>query len=215
MKLEQQREAVIRACADLCSCGLMRELGAGGNVSVRDQETDLIALTPSQVRYDTMASADVVVTDMHGAVIEAAPGRVPTSEVATHTMIYRELPWVNAVIHTHALYCTAVASVEDHLPAANYELLYFAAREVPVVPFIMPGTEEMARVVVDALQEAPAMVIRNHGLFVVGKDLDSTLVRAVAVEDAARLYYFARTLGKPHLLPPEVCKPGAQGKEVE
>lgn len=208
MKLEQHRKAVINVCLDLCNSGLMCTLGAGGNVSVRDPETGLIALTPSQVRYDTMATSDIVVTDSSGEVIEALPGRVPTSELATHTMIYRNLNDTNGVIHAHAPFCTSVAAVEDQLPALNYELLYFAAREVPVVPFVMPGTTEMAAVVTKALERVPAIIIRSHGLFVIGKDLHTALVRAVAVEDAAKLYYYARTLGEPHLLPLEVKKPG-------
>ena len=207
MKLHSIREQIVAACLDLCHNGLMCNLGAGGNVSVRDPDTGLVALTPSQVRYDTMSAEDIVVTDIDGKIVESLSNRVPTSELATHTMIYREFNDVNAVIHAHAPFITAVTVVEDALPALNYELLYFVGRTVPVIPFVMPGTEEMARDVTGALKESRAMVIRNHGLFVVGEDLASTLVRAVVVEDAARLYCYARSIGEPKLLPVSVKRP--------
>jgi len=208
MKLQTIREQIVAACHDLCRNNLMCNLGAGGNVSVRDTETGLVALTPSQVRYDTMTAEDIVVTDVEGTVVEASANRVPTSELATHTMIYREFDDVHAVVHAHAPYVTAVTVVEDGLPALNYEQLYFISRVVPVIPFVMPGTDEMARDVTAALKKANAMVIRNHGLFAIGASLSETVVRAVVAEDAARLYCYARSIGEPKLLPADVKKPG-------
>ena len=168
MQLIRTRESVLTACRDLCQNGLMRNLGAGGNVSARDLTSGLIAVTPSQLRYDTMSVEDIVLIDLTGEVVEALPTRVPSSETPTNTKIYRHFQNVNAIIHTHAPFCTAVACVEDSIPAANYELLYFIGRSVPVIPFVMPGTEEMADRVVEALTRSPAIVIRNHGMFVVG-----------------------------------------------
>jgi len=208
MRLAQLRKSVLEACDDLCQNGLMRNLGAGGNVSARDPHSGLIAVTPSQLRYDKMSSEDIVITDLDGKVIEALPGRIPTSEILTHTKIYRCFQNVNAVIHTHAPFSVAVASVEDSISALNYELLYFVSRSVPVIPFVMPGTEEMADRVTEALRLAPAIIIRNHGMFVVGKNLHEALVRAMALEDAAKLYYYASTLGQPKFLPQDVKKPG-------
>jgi len=207
MRLQSIREGIVAACHDLCRNGLMCNLGAGGNVSVRDPDSGLVAVTPSQVRYDTMHAEDIVLTDTDGAVIEALPGRVPTSELPTHTMIYREFGEVGAVIHAHAPFTTAVTTVLDSVPTLNYELLYFVGRAVPVIPFVMPGTEAMARDVTHSLRDAPAIVIRNHGLFVVGKDLAAALVRSVAVEDAARLYCYAKAIGDPKPLPADIKRP--------
>jgi L-ribulose-5-phosphate 4-epimerase len=154
-----------------------------------------------------MTAEDIVVTDVNGTVIEALDNRVPTSELATHTMIYREFSDVNAVVHAHAPFITAVTTVEDGLPSLNYEQLFFINRIVPVIPFVMPGTEEMAEKVCEALKESPAIVIRNHGLFAVGGGLAETVVRAVVAEDAARLYVYARSIGQPKLLPEDIKKP--------
>jgi len=207
MKLQSIREQIVDACHDLCRNNLMCNLGAGGNVSVRDPETGLVALTPSQVRYDTMTAEDIVVTDVNGTVIEALDHRVPTSELATHTMIYREFSDIHAVVHAHAPFITAVTTVEDGLPALNYEQLYFISRVLPVIPFVMPGTDEMAEKVSAALKQSSAIVIRNHGLFAIGGSLAETVVRAVVAEDAARLYVYARSIGQPKLLPEDVKKP--------
>ncbi len=207
MKLQSIRQQIVDACHDLCRNNLMCNLGAGGNVSVRDPETGLVALTPSQVRYDTMSAEDIVVTDVNGMIVEALENRVPTSELETHTMIYREFKNINAVVHAHAPFVTAVTAVEDGLPALNYEQLYFISRVVPVIPFVMPGTVEMAEKVTAALKQSTAMVIRNHGLFAMGGNLAETVVRAVVAEDAARLYLYARSIGDPKLLPADVKKP--------
>lgn len=207
MKLPSLRKAVVGSCRDLCENGLMCNLGAGGNVSVRDAGSGLIALTPSQFRYDAMAAEDIVVVSENGDVVEASEGRVPTSELQTHTRIYKLYAGVNAIVHTHAPVSSALASVMDEIPALTYELLYLVGRSVPVIPFTMPGTSEMAESVAEALRTTCALIIRNHGMFVTGETLDEAVVRAVSVEDAARLYHIARTIGTPQLLPADVEKP--------
>ena len=203
MKLVGLREEIVATCVDFYKNGLVRNIGAGGNISARDPESGLIALTPSQVRYDIMEPEDIVIINLKGEVVEAKVSRKPTSEKETHRLIYERYNSVNAVIHTHSTYANVLATLYDEIPVVNNELAYFIGGPVPVIDYVEPGTKDMAIAVVEGIKEIPAVVIRNHGPIVVGKDLSEALTRALVVEDAAKIYCEARCLGEPRLMSQE------------
>ena len=206
MELEQLKERVVAAAVDLYRNGLVRNTGAGGNVSARDPETGVIAVTPSKVRYDTMKADDIVLIDLAGKILETKYTRKPTSESLTHRLILKEFPQMNAVIHTHSPYANAMALVYDYVPAVVNETAFFCGKTIPVSKFVVPGTDEMAREVVRNLKKVPAMIIANHGPVVMGQSLDVAVQRALVVEDSAKIFCFAKMLGDPRLLSEENCE---------
>ncbi len=201
MKLERLREEVRAVCVDLYKNGLVRNMGVGGNVSARDPESGLVAITPSQIRYDTMTWDDILVVDAKGKIVEAKPNLKPSTETPTHLLIYEEYGEVNAVIHTHSLYANISATLYDEVPLVHVEQPFLIGKPIPVSEYVAPGTEEMARAVVEKLKNVPAMILPNHGPVVVGRDLSEALKRALTVEDASRIYYSACCIGKPRLIP--------------
>ena len=205
MQLQKLREEVVATCVDLYQNGLVRSNGAGGNVSARDTESGIIAVTPSHIRYDTMQADDIMLIDLDGNVIEGKPDRKPTSESPMHRLILKEYPHANAVVHTHSPYANALAMVYDEVPAVVNETPYFCGKSIPVAGFVTPGTDQMAIDVVEKLRDVPAMIIRNHGPVVMADSLALALQRAFVVEDSSKIYCIAKTIGKPILICTEEC----------
>jgi len=202
-QLTEVRESVVSVSQDFYQNGLVRNTGTGGNISARDPDSGLIAVTPSQVRYDTMNPEDIVMINIEGDVIEAREGLVPTSESPTHCLIYEEFSEVYAVVHTHSIFANVLGSLFDKIPAMHTEFAAFIGDSVPVAEYAQPGTEKMAKAIVEKLREAPAMVLRNHGTVAVAEDPETALNRALAVEDTANMYYHAKVLGDPRVISPE------------
>ncbi len=201
MRLKRLREEVLAACVDLCKNGLLRNLGVGGNISTRDTDSGLIAITPSQTRYDTMTWEDILLINAQGEVIEAKPKLKPSIEIPTHLLIYRELSEINAVIHTHSHYACVLSMLYDEVPLVHVEQLFLIDSPIPVSEYVIPGTAEMAMVVVEKLRKVPGMIIRNHGPVVTGNNLNEALKRSLMIEDVSKIYYSARCIQEPRLTP--------------
>ena len=201
MKLKRLREEVLAVCIDLYKNDLLRNLGVGGNISARDTDSGLIAITPSQTRYDSMTWQDILLVNAQGEVIEAKSQLKPSIEVPTHLLIYRELGEVNAVIHTHSLYACVLSMLYDEVPLVHVEQIFLIGSPIPISKYVTPGTEEMAMVVVEKLKKVPAMIIRNHGPVVTGDNLNEALKRSLTIEDVSKIYYSARCIQEPRLIP--------------
>lgn len=173
--------------------------GSTGNISTFDPETGYVVIKSSGVPYSEMTEDDFTVITLEGEVIE---GKKPSFETPTHLDIYRHFPNVRAVLHTHTRQAIVLAAtrdtIESNLTPTGRRLL---KKPVPVVPFVENGTQEMADIVVEALQDSVAMVIRNHGPFVVGESVEEAFQRAVALRDVSQLYYEMALIGKPSLIP--------------
>lgn len=191
------RGLLVALCRDLASCGILSNLGMGGNLSARDPKSGLIVVTPSQVPYADLRARDIVVLNEKGEVMDCASGRRPSSETNSHLRIYQVIPEAGGAIHTHSLYLTALGLVEDVIPATTHEGAFYIGKEIPVIGPLKPGSSEMADAVVSALSDCPATVIRNHGAFLFGKSVEEAAMRAVIAEETGRVYYTARLLGVP------------------
>jgi L-fuculose-phosphate aldolase len=195
MLLQAEREAVVRVCRDLSATGLV--VGTAGNVSVR--AGDLVAVTPSGVDYADLSAADVGVHRLDGTPVEAS--LAPTSELPLHLAVYGAYA-PGAVVHTHSVAATAVATLEDELPAIHYYVAMFGGT-VRVAPYATYGTDELARNVVAALRERSACLMGSHGAVTTGPDLKTAHDRAVYLEWVCDVYLRAASAGRPRLLPPE------------
>jgi len=193
MLLERARFEIVRFGKKLHEKGLVT--GTGGNLSLR--ECDLVAVSPSAVEYDAMIPEDVVITDMSGAVVE---GRLsPSSETHLHLAVYGSRPDVFSVVHTHSPYACVMACLGWEIPVFHY-LVALAGRRIPVAPYALFGTEELANGALRAMGDGNAVLLSNHGLVAVGKDLPGAFRIAETVEFVSMVYSLARNLGDPKIL---------------
>ncbi len=195
MRLQAQRQAVVTACRELVSTGLVR--GTSGNVSIRDPVTGLIAVSPSGTEYATMDPQDVAVLTDDGDVPE---GRLmPTTEAGMHLGIYRARSDVRAVVHTHSPFATTLAALREPVPAVHY-ILAKAATTVRVAPYERYGTREIAEACVRTLGTDQGVLLANHGVVAVGKDIAAAMAVAEATEYTAEITWRARAIGVPVVL---------------
>ena len=189
---------------------------SGGNVSMRIG--DHILVTPSGMSYETLVPQDVVVMDIAGKIIEGE--RRPSVDTEALLYIFRKLPQVNAIIHTHQPYATAIGLVMDELPAFCTTLVNATLGAVTVAPYSSAASLDMGIKAVESIGDKRAVILRNHGVVTVGPTLKDALYAAVYLEDASRSYTVACAMGKPRSLTPaqvaeavEVFKHYGQGKK--
>lgn len=168
-----------------------------GNVSARVPGEDLMVIKPSGVSYDELGAEKMVVTDLYGELVHGS--LAPSSDTAAHAYVYRHMPEVGGVVHTHSTYATAWAARGEPIPCVLTMIADEFGGEIPVGPFAMIGDDSIGRGIVETLRgsRSPAVLMRNHGPFTVGKDAQSAVKAAVMVEDVARTVHIARQLGNP------------------
>lgn len=167
--------------------------GTSGNLSALNRSTGVLAITPSSVPYPTMEEADIVLMQLDGTVLEAR--HKPSSEWRLHAELYKALPGVNAVVHTHSPFATSFAVAGKPVPLILIEMVAFLGGEVPLAPFAVPGTRAVGTGAAQALQEASACLMANHGVVAVGASLPQAHLRATYVEDAAKIATYANING--------------------
>ncbi|MCX7028003.1 MAG: class II aldolase/adducin family protein [Spirochaetes bacterium] len=180
--------------------------GTSGNLSLRDEEGKLVAITPSSFPYEKMGLDDIMVIDLEtGAVVEGK--HRPSSEWRMHTTIMKGRPDVRGVVHTHSPYATSFAVLCRPIPLILIEMLGYIGGDIPVCEFELPGSEALGTDVAATLKNRNACLMRNHGAVAVGSTLDQAHLRAIYVEDAAKIYSLAlSTGGKVELIPQEAAE---------
>jgi L-fuculose-phosphate aldolase len=195
MLLPDARAAIVATCQELSRSGLV--VGTAGNVSVR--QGDLVAVSPSGVRYAELTPELIGVHRLDGAAVEAR--LAPSSELPLHLAVYAARPEAGAVVHTHSLAATALSALVDEVPAVHYYVAMFGG-PVLVARYATYGTEELARNVVDALRDRTACLMGNHGAVTFGPDLVAAHEKSVYLEWLCDVYLRASSAGTPRLLPP-------------
>ena len=190
MLLKGLRGDVLATARRMVTDGLA--YGAQGNVSALDPETGLIAITPSAIEYREMKVEDVVVVDKRGKVVEGQWG--PTSETPMHTIFYHERSDVGAVVHTHAPYATILAVIGEPVPMVLAEAALCLGGPVPVAPYRRPGTEDLARIVLETMGGGVGVLLAHHGLITVGANLKQAYAATIAAETSARIVVTARSM---------------------
>ena len=168
-----------------------------GNVSGRVPGEDLFVIKPSGVSYDELDADAMVVCDLDGNLVEGE--REPSSDTAAHAYVYRHLPDVGGVVHTHSTYATAWAARGEAIPCVLTMVADEFGGDIPVGPFALIGDDSIGRGIVETLRgsRSPAVLMQNHGPFTVGKDARAAVKAAVMVEDVARTVHISRQLGEP------------------
>ena len=188
---------------DLCK-ELLKEkhvIGSAGNVSVRINENnkEYVLITPSNVRYDEMTPEDILTIDMEGKVMEG--NRNPSVEKQMHLSIYQNREDVNAIIHAHSIYSTILSALNLSIPPVFEEFVPYIGGEVLCAKYGEAGTEELAEGVLNALEERNAVLLANHGNLCCGSHLDGAYTVLKYLERGAKIYYLAKLIKDPNLLP--------------
>lgn len=170
-----------------------------GNISARDPDSGLVVIKPSGVMYDELRPEDHVVLDLEGNVVEGT--LKPSSDTASHLYIYRQRPDINGVVHTHSPYATAFAAVGKSIPVCLTAIADEFGQEIPCAGFALIGGEEIGEQVVENIGTCAAVLLKNHGVFTVGKSARAAVKAAVMVEDVAKTVHLALQIGTPDTIP--------------
>jgi len=195
MSEPQHRIALIKAAQSLSSLGLNR--GTSGNISVRDGQAMLI--TPSAIPYDRLTPEMIAAMPLAGAGSWTGPKR-PSSEWRFHLDILNARPEINAIVHTHAPFATALAMARRPIPACHYMVTRFGGGDVRCASYALFGTAELSTLALAALQDRTACLLANHGLIATGSSLDAAMACAVELETLAHQYVLSLSIGGPILL---------------
>ena len=197
------RADVARLHAELARYDLV--VWTGGNVSGRVPGAELFVIKPSGVSYDDLAPENMILCDLDGNVIAGTPGadRSPSSDTAAHAYVYRNMPEVGGVVHTHSDYATAWAARGQEIPCVITAMADEFGGPIPIGPFAIIGDDSIGRGIVETLtgHRSRAVLMANHGPFTIGKDAKDAVKAAVMVEDVARTVHISRQLGEPVAIP--------------
>lgn len=193
------RERVARLHAELPRNELV--VWTAGNVSERVPGADLFVIKPSGVSYDDLSADVMVVCTVDGnKIVDGTPDELsPSSDTAAHAYVYRHMPEVGGVVHTHSTYATAWAARREPVPCVLTMMADEFGGDIPIGPFALIGDDSIGRGIVETLRESnsPAVLMANHGPFTIGKDARAAVKAAVMVEEVARTVHISRQLGQP------------------
>lgn len=195
MKLLKERQQIIAFGNKMLQASLTT--GSGGNISCFNRQEQCIAITPSGIEYPRLTPEDIVILNSDGSPCQG--DNRPSSEVGFHLSLYNQRQDVNAVVHTHSTYATTFACLNREIPAVHY-LVGFAGKKVPLAPYATYGTPELALNISNTIADYNAVLLANHGLVAVGKDLTAAFNTAEEIELVARICYQAECIGKPVIL---------------
>ena len=199
--VDNPETAVLDAAKDMLRRGLVE--GTAGNISARRSDGNIV-ITPSSVDYRDMQLDDLVLVDAGGAVLQAADGRSPSSEMKLHLACYQAFDDIGSVIHSHPVWATMFAISHEPIPACIDEFAVYCGGDVRCTDYAASGTPDVGVNAVKALEGRGAALIANHGLVAVGPRPDKVLHITALVERTAQIVWGARALGGPVHLPEDV-----------
>ncbi|MFZ1382466.1 MAG: L-ribulose-5-phosphate 4-epimerase [Scrofimicrobium sp.] len=193
----QTQQLVCDLHSELIKWGLV--VWTAGNISERvrgiDGADDVLVIKASGVAYDELTPEDMVVCDLDGTLLIG--DRSPSSDTAAHAYVYRHMPEIGGVTHTHSTYATAFAAVGQPIPCHLTMMGDEFGGPVPIGPFALIGDDSIGRGIVETLRESrsPAVLMQNHGPFTIGKDARASVKAAAMTEEVARTTWAAQALG--------------------
>jgi L-ribulose-5-phosphate 4-epimerase len=176
----------------------------GGNISARDHESGLVVIKASGIRYEDMGPEHMVVMNMDGKVVEGS--FKPSSDVFSHLYVYKHRPDVFGVVHTHSRYATAFAAVGKSIPCVLTAMGDEFGGPIPCAGFALIGDEAIGKLVVESIGSSPAVLLKKHGVFTIGKDARAAVKAAIMTEDTAATVWLAMQIGTPEEIADEDVK---------
>ena len=199
--ISDMRVRVAKLNIDLQRYGLVA--WTSGNVSERLPDGKSFIIKPSGISYDDLLPSMLVVCDLDGNVIEGT--YAPSSDTAAHAYVYRHMTQVGGVVHTHSNYASAWAAVHSPIPCALTAMADEFGGAIPLGAFALIGNDDIGKAIVEALHDSrsPAVIMKNHGVFTIGKDASAAVKAAVMCEDVAKTTWIAKTMGVIQEIRPE------------
>jgi len=197
--LDQLKEELVQLHLELPRNNLVA--WTGGNVSARDPESGLVVIKPSGVRYEDLRPEQMVVLDLQGKVVEG--DLKPSSDTFSHLYIYRARPDIGGIVHTHSRYATAFAAIGKAIPCVLTAMADEFGGPIPCAGFALIGDEAIGKLVVEGIGQSPAILLKNHGVFTLGKNASAAVKAAVMTEDVAATVWMAYQIGQPDEIPAE------------
>jgi L-ribulose-5-phosphate 4-epimerase len=197
--LEKLKEELIQLHLELPRNNLVA--WTSGNVSARDPETGFMVIKPSGIRYEDLTPEAMVVVDLDGKVVEGK--YKPSSDTFAHVYVYRHRPDSNGVVHTHSTFATAWAAAGRPIPPVLTAICDEFGGSIPVGAYAKIGGDEIGQEIIRSIGTSPAILMKNHGVFSIGKTPEAAVKAAVMVEDVARTVFYAMQLGQPDEIPAE------------
>jgi L-fuculose-phosphate aldolase len=191
--VKRAREKVLEAGRGMLQKGLVT--ATWGNISCRVEGKDYIAITPSGMEYDKLAEEDIVVLDMQGNLIFGR--RRPSIELPLHLNLYNSRQDIQAIIHTHSTYATALACAHKHIAPIVEEMVQVAGGDVRVAKYALPGSGKLAENVLTAIRDRYAVLLANHGMIGTAGTLEEALKVCEIVEKAAKITVLCSIVGQP------------------
>jgi L-ribulose-5-phosphate 4-epimerase len=196
-EVQAMRQQVSDLHSELTRYGLV--IWTGGNISGRVPGHDLFVIKPSGVSYDDLTPENMVLCTLDGSVLQGTLGseRSPSSDTAAHAYVYRNMPEVGGVVHTHSTYATAWAARGEEIPCVITGMADEFGGPIPIGPFAIIGDDSIGRGIVATLKthRSRAVLMKNHGPFTIGINPKDAVKAAVMCEDAARTVEIARQGG--------------------
>jgi len=199
MYLDRLRHQIYRLNMELPRHNLVA--WTSGNVSGRDPKSGLVVIKPSGVPYSELSAENMVVVDLDGNVIEGL--LKPSSDTFAHVYVYRHRPEINGVVHTHSTFATAWAAAGKPIPAVLTAICDEFGGPIPLGAYAKIGGDEIGQEIIRSTGSSPAILMKNHGVFSIGKTPLEAVKAAVMVEDVARTVFYAMQLGQPDEIPPD------------
>ena len=177
-----------------------------GNASGRDPETNYAVVKPSGVSFEDLTPETMLVVDLECRVVDG--NLKPSTDALTHVYIYRHMPQVNAIVHTHSNYATSFAALGMPIPAVLTAIADEFGEPIPCAPYCQIGEEQIGEAVVKHIGTSRAVLLQSHGVFAVGPDPKAALKAAVMCEDVAKTVHLAMLKGTPIPIPEEEVRRG-------
>jgi L-ribulose-5-phosphate 4-epimerase len=195
---EAQKREIIATCLQLEAQGYI--IGTYGNASMRVAEG--LIVTPSRVSYQSIVPDDMMVVSSEGAVLDGF--RVPSSETSVHRLIYNARSDINAILHTHSFYATALSTMGCAVPTIVEEQAQVIGGEMACTRYVPAGQHEnLGKEVARALGSSNAVLLANHGVVACGRTMEEALFTCQVAERVAHMYLMACAAGSPTKIPPE------------
>lgn len=172
-----------------------------GNISVRLPDNEnAFAITPSSENYARMTPDRIVIMTLDGEILSGPEDAKPSSEWKMHAALYKNKSNVNAIVHTHSPYATAFAVNRETIPMILIEMKPWLGGDIPLAEYAPTGSAELGVNVARDIGSRSGCLLANHGVVAIASNLDLAYVRASYVEDAAKIYHMAKTVGKPYVI---------------
>src|SRR5699024_5572159 len=190
-EIERLRVELTDLHAEILRWGLVD--WTGGSDSTCVPGVDLMIIKPSGLSYDDLTPESMVVCDLYGNVVQGE--HAPSSATDSHAYVYRHIPEVGRVVHTHSTYACAWAARGESVPCVLTAMGDEFGAEIPIAPCALIGSEDMGKGSVETLRDhrARAVIMQNHGPFTIGKNAKDAVKAAVMCEDAARTVHISRS----------------------